>query len=161
MRMSDSERLHQAETDALESLKKAAEDIGREQDREGLTGERRAREMSERLRPLQAAYEQKRLERMAEGRDVNMLRRGTWRGVAIVVGLSCLLWSAGKIRDALTFETGGNVVVVEGRRGPGVVGKMWFDRHTYRRVFLGEACIGLMFVAGCFYVTQRLSRSVS
>ena len=161
MRMSDSERLQQAETDALESLKKAAEAIGREQDREGLTGERRAREMSERLRPLQAAYEQKRLERMVEGRDVNMLRRGTWRGVAIVVGLSCLLWSAGKIRDALTFETGGNVVVVEGRRGPGVVGKMWFDRHTYRRVFLGEACIGLMFVAGCFYVTQRLSRSVS
>ncbi len=161
MRMSDSERLQQAETDALESLKKAAEAIGREQDREGLTGERRAREMSERLRPLQAAYEQKRLERMVEGRDVNMLRRGTWRGVAIVVGLSCLLWSAGKIRDALTFETGGNVVVVEGRRGPGVVGEMWFDRHTYRRVFLGEACIGLMFVAGCFYVTQRLSRSAS
>ncbi len=161
MRMSDSERIQQAETDALESLKKAAEDIGREQDREGLTGDRRAREMSERLRPLEAAYEQKRLDRMVEERNGNMLRRGTWRGVAIVVGLSCLLWSAGKIRDALTFEPGGTVAVVEGRRDPGVVGKMWFERHTYRRVVLGEACIGLMFVAGCFYVTQRLSRSAS
>ncbi len=161
MRMSNSERLQQAETDALESLKKAAEVIEREQDREGLTGERRAREMSERLRPLQTAYEQKRLERMVEERNGNMLRRGTWRGVAIVVGLSCLLWSAGKIRDALTFETGANVAVVEGRRDPEVVGKMWVDRDTYRRFVLGEACVGLTFVAGCFYVTQRLSRSAS
>ena len=61
-------------------------------------------------------------------------------------------------RDALTFETGGNVAVVEGRRDPEVVGEMWVERDTYRRFLLGEASIGLMFVAGCFYVTQRLSR---
>ena len=147
--MSDSERLEQAETDALESLKKGAEVIDREQDREGLPhGERRAMEMVERLRPLQVVYEQKRFERMTEQRNVNMLRRGTWRGVAIVVGLSCLLWSAVKIRDSLTSEPGGNV--------PVVVGEI-----TYRWFSLGEACIGLTFVAGCFYVTQRLSRSAS
>ncbi len=174
MRMSGLKRLQQAETDALERLKKAAEGIAGDLDREGLTGERYFRERNERLRPLQKVYEQKRWERTVGERDVYMLHRGTWRGFLLASGIVVLLGSVATFVDALTFEPGEHVPIAKiAERDPVPEGflEMWaeFRRDRYlhlagrsatasRRWLFGEACFGLIFSAGCFYATWRLSR---
>ncbi len=54
-----------------------------------------SREGLEKLHQLQPCYEdyqQKRSERMVEERDVKMLRRGMYRGIAIAAGLLFAFW---------------------------------------------------------------------
>ncbi len=174
MRMGDLKRLQQAETDALERLKKAAEGIAGDLDREGLTGERYFRERNERLRPLQKVYEQKRWERTVGERDVYMLQRGTWRGWVLAAGVVVLLVSVQTFVDALTFEPGEHVPIakiVERDPVPEGFAEMWaaFRRDRYlrlggrsatasRRWLFGEAGFGLIFSAGCFCAAWRAGR---
>ena len=100
MRLRKVKRLQQAEADALERLKKAAEVIAGDLDREGLTGERYFRQRNERLRPLQKAYEQKRWERTVEERELYMVGRGTWRGFLLALGIVVLLGSVSTFVDS-------------------------------------------------------------
>lgn len=90
-------RYDRALCDAYERLKK---------------GESVSRAM-EKAEPLRIELEQKRFELMVEERDENMLRRGTKRGMLIVVGIALLLSSAWVLNEAFTANYDESFPVLE------------------------------------------------
>ena len=148
--MSDLERAAEAEAEALDRFKAAYHEL----EQKGVGGEDRL----ERLQPLYEDYQQKRFERRVEERDVKMLRRGTWRGIAIAAGALFALLTAWTLQDAFTTEIGGYVAIFSRGREPEVVGERWAEMDEYSRHLMAMGCMFSVLSASCFYLVWRLSR---
>lgn len=83
--MNDLKRAAEAEAEARKRFNAAY----RKLEQEGVGGE----DSLNRLQPRYEEYQQKRFERMVEERDVKMLRRGTYRGIAIAAGILFVFWT--------------------------------------------------------------------
>lgn len=154
--LSELKRLEVAAEARLNEAVRAAFLQGREA---GIGGKALFERVEERVQPLRIEYEQAKYERAVEERDRRMLRRGTWRGVALAASVVLFFWMTQTLFEAMNNRDGGLVPIVEGgREEPEVVGEEWVVRDEYRRHLFTYAALMAFGCAVSGYVTWRLSR---
>ncbi len=140
--MSDLRELRRRESAAEGRLNEAIKATFLELREAGVGGKVLFERVEERVQPLRIEYEQAKYERVMEERDGRMLRRGTWRGVALAVTVLLLVWAIRTVSEAVSNQDGGIVPIVEQTREEAeIVGEEWVGRDEYRRHLYTRAAL--------------------
>lgn len=157
--MSELTELRRRESAAEGRLNEAIKATFLELREAGVGGKALFEQVEERVQPLRIEYEQAKYERVVEERDGRILRRGTWRGVALAASVLCFVWMTQTISEAVSNRDGGMVPIVEeSRKEAEIVGEEWVARDEYRRHLFTRAVLLTLGAAVGAAAVWRLGR---